>query len=227
MVASRRWHFAVLAVVSGAAIHAACAQTSRYNPETDSGILSNYPAASGDPVLNMILSEPVLTPYSGPDAALDTGVLPSDLLAGSEMIDDTMPVNTSFDQAIEQLATPVVALANQAQIGERRKYPSTSSGLELLHGDCNPETGSNSTNPPQWDFLTPTEPTTSLISDFATGSSLDNRKAPPGSTNTQWCAASPMATWAVEPATLPVWGPILVFSLGTFVFWAARGFRTP
>lgn len=79
-----------------------------------------------------------------------------------------------------------------------------------------------------WSFLMLTEPGAAAPPAFEAGRGPDAQAAnDPADTNDEWCGANTPTPWASEPFTMNLWAPVVVLSLGIFLFWAARGFRTP
>lgn len=80
-----------------------------------------------------------------------------------------------------------------------------------------------------WDLraLVPVSGTASLAPPGTTAGQVDSADARSGAPSGAWCEPGPRPALALEPVAHAIWGPLLVLALGTFAFWATRGFRSP
>lgn len=152
------------------------------------------------------------------------------------------PSLTSFDDALQtRIAGTLVTApaARTAQAVRARLAPGRTLAARAPHRDRGQSAAQRPSecaadahtreNARYWDLraLVPMSGMASLAPPGTTGGQVDRVDARPGAPSGAWCEPGPRPALALEPAAHAIWGPLLVLALGTFAFWATRGFRSP
>ncbi len=183
---------------------------------------------SGDVVFSPVFSSSAERLFSAPDdfqGVGSTGPLPYALLNTDTTLTSALIRPAYADPQIAPMAPGLETVPNPLH-----RHPSYAAATQLGIPSyyCLTQAQQNAKQYRYWSFTHLSEPGVGQL-DRITDSGVPDRQAVdnPTDTNDEWCSANLPKHWSVEPFSMNVWAPVIVLSLGFFVFWSVRGFKKP